>query len=190
MQVGSFNIRGLGGRVKQRKVKNLIVTEKIDFMMIQETKMAGIEESFYNKLWGSSEFQWSSLDSNGAPGGLLNLWNKEKLKMIFTFSGDGFCGIRGLWGVNNNFGRGLWILAGDFNAVLRGNERKGCSSQEHRVEIDEFQSFVKDMELVDLPLLGRRYTWFKSNGSAMSRLDRFFYLKNGCQSGRIRCNGL
>lgn len=45
---------------------------------MQETKMAGIEESFYNKLWGSSEFQWSSLDSNGAPGGLLNLWNKEK----------------------------------------------------------------------------------------------------------------
>lgn len=74
-------------------------------------------------------------------------------------------------------GKGLWVLAGDFNAVLKGNERKGCTSQKNRVEINEFQAFVKDMELIDLPLLGRRYTWFKSNGSAMSRLIRILVSK-------------
>jgi hypothetical protein len=28
------------------------------------------------------------------------------------------------------------------------------------------------MELVDLPILGRRFTWFHTNGSTMSRIDR------------------
>ncbi|GKV36148.1 hypothetical protein SLEP1_g44309 [Rubroshorea leprosula] len=31
----------------------------------------------------------------------------------------------------------------------------------------------RDLELVDLPLNGRKFTWYKPNGDAMSRLDRF-----------------
>ncbi|WJX17552.1 hypothetical protein P8452_07455 [Trifolium repens] len=36
----------------------------------------------------------------------------------------------------------------------------------------EFGSFLEDLELVDLNLLGRRFTWYQPNGRAMSRLDR------------------
>jgi hypothetical protein len=39
-------------------------------------------------------------------------------------------------------------------------------------EVVEFQNFVENLELVDLPLLGRRFSWFHSNGRAMSRIDR------------------
>lgn len=28
-------------------------------------------------------------------------------------------------------------------------------------------------ELIDLPLVGRKYTWYRSDGVVMSRLDRF-----------------
>lgn len=35
----------------------------------------------------------------------------------------------------------------------------------------DFKQFVEDMELVDLPLLGREFTWYKADGSAMSCLD-------------------
>jgi hypothetical protein len=40
------------------------------------------------------------------------------------------------------------------------------------MEIVEFNNFIEDLELVDLPLLGRRFTWHQVNGSAMSRIDR------------------
>lgn len=92
---------------------------------------------------------------------MLNLWNKDRFKMIFKFYGEGFIGVHGLWGVNNlkcfimniyspcsmegkrklwddlklskkGFGARLWLLAGDFNAVLKANERKGCSSHVNR----------------------------------------------------------
>nr|KYP72270.1 Transposon TX1 uncharacterized [Cajanus cajan] len=33
--------------------------------------------------------------------------------------------------------------------------------------------FIIESELVDLPLVGRKYTWYKINGKCMSRLDRF-----------------
>lgn len=56
MQIGTFNVRGLGGTSKQNKIKNMVYSEKLDFMLIQETKMTGIEERLCNKLWGISEF--------------------------------------------------------------------------------------------------------------------------------------
>jgi exonuclease III len=42
MIVESFNIRGLGSRVKKRKIRDLIRVENIDFLAHQETKLEGI----------------------------------------------------------------------------------------------------------------------------------------------------
>lgn len=89
------------------------------------------------------------------------------------------------------FGEGLWCIVGDFNVVRSPAERKGT----YRAVDDEgrelrrgFNQFIKDLELADLPLLGRKFTWYRSNGSTMSRLDRFLLSNNwlvrwgGCRS--------
>jgi hypothetical protein len=34
--------------------------------------------------------------------------------------------------------------------------------------------------MVDLPLCGRRYTWFKGDGTSMSRIDRFLLSEEWC----------
>ncbi|PNX54952.1 cysteine-rich receptor-like protein kinase, partial [Trifolium pratense] len=39
-------------------------------------------------------------------------------------------------------------------------------------EIIEFQNFMEALELIDLPLFGRRFTWYQASGGAMSRIDR------------------
>lgn len=56
------------------------------------------------------------------------------------------------------FGHGLWCLARDFTAILNQSERKGSSVQSSRIELEKFQSFVANMELQDVPLLGRKFT--------------------------------
>ncbi|PNY11564.1 hypothetical protein L195_g008173 [Trifolium pratense] len=72
------------------------------------------------------------------------------------------------------FGGGKWCIAGDFNSISSVEERRGLSQGTSPTsEMREFRSFVEDLELEDLPLLGRRFTWFHSNGRAMSRIDRF-----------------
>jgi len=53
------------------------------------------------------------------------------------------------------------------------NERKGISirnSQEN--EIKNFNYFIENNFLLELPSVGRKYTWYKANGSAKSILDR------------------
>ncbi|GLT87908.1 hypothetical protein SLE2022_059610 [Rubroshorea leprosula] len=39
--------------------------------------------------------------------------------------------------------------------------------------MNEFNSFIHDAGLINLPLIGRKYTWYSSNGRHMSRIDRF-----------------
>jgi hypothetical protein len=52
----------------------------------------------------------------------------------------------------------VWCLLGDFNAVLNRVERRGVNQITTNLlsaEIAEFRDFVNDMELIDLPVLGR-----------------------------------
>lgn len=37
----------------------------------------------------------------------------------------------------------------------------------------EFENYLNSLELVDPPILGRKFTWYRADGPAMSRLDRF-----------------
>ncbi|XP_057421573.1 uncharacterized protein LOC130715485 isoform X1 [Lotus japonicus] len=69
----------------------------------------------------------------------------------------------------------LWCVAGDFIVVRSSSERRGvgANSQQHRSESVEFNDFIDEMELLDIPLLGRKFTWVRPNGLQMSRLDRF-----------------
>ena len=52
----SFNMRGLGGRVKKKKVRDLVRTKKVDFMALQNTKDIGMEFNICRGLWGSEDF--------------------------------------------------------------------------------------------------------------------------------------
>jgi hypothetical protein len=40
--------------------------------------------------------------------------------------------------------------------------------------------FIEDNNLVDIPLHGRKFTWFKGDGLSMSRLDRFLLSEEWC----------
>lgn len=50
----------------------------------------------------------------------------------------------------------------------------------NRRELEEFNVFIENMELVDPLSEGRSFTWFSLNGRAMSQLDRFFISDNLC----------
>jgi hypothetical protein len=73
------------------------------------------------------------------------------------------------------FGEGLWCVLEDFNSVRDNSERRGVghhSSGGLSPDMVAFNSFIANLELEDLPLIGRTFTWFHPNGVAMSRLDR------------------
>ncbi|MCH94158.1 LINE-1 reverse transcriptase like, partial [Trifolium medium] len=204
MIVGSFNLRGLGSRVKRRKVRDLVRVENLDFLALQETKLESISDSLVHCLWGSDDCDWVSLPAVGNSGGILSIWRKSAMSVVFTFTGSGFAGVcldslqdqsrcfvinvyakcllaekRRLWDEilmsRRGFGSGCWCVVSDFNSVREESERRGVGdgpSNGQVREMAEFDRFLEDLELVDLPLIGRRFTWFHPNGIAMSRLDR------------------
>ncbi|XP_016206918.1 uncharacterized protein LOC107647354 [Arachis ipaensis] len=57
---------------------------------------------------------------------------------------------------------------GDFNEILHLEERRGASSLSASAE--DFRVWINDMELIDLALNDRKYTWFR--GQSCSRIDR------------------
>lgn len=112
------------------------------------------------------------------------MWSSNQFTMEFSFSGNGFLGVSGLWAKTKQkctviniysscahsirksmwrdlaisktgFGGDLWCMVGDFNAVKCRSERRGVnllsSDPNHAVE---FQEFIDDMNLIDLPVLG------------------------------------
>jgi exonuclease III len=152
MIVASFNVRGLGGSIKKRKVRELIFKNQIDFLAIQETKMESVNDSLCHSLWGSQDCLWACFPSVGSSEGILSLWRKSTSALLFTFTGEGYVGVclewgmerqicfvvnvyakcdlaakRRLWEALRNykrrFGRGLWCILGDFNYVTSGEER-------------------------------------------------------------------
>ena len=66
---------------------------------------------------------------------------------------------------------GAWCLFGDFNVIRYPAERLGCNS--FSPAMFKFSDFVAKHLLVDLPLVGGEYTWFRdSNNPSMPRIDR------------------
>lgn len=54
---------------------------------------------------------------------------------------------------------------------MQKNERKGISNQFNHKEAKEFTDFIEATKPVDLPVLGKKISWFSSDGILMSRLD-------------------
>jgi endonuclease/exonuclease/phosphatase family metal-dependent hydrolase len=68
---------------------------------------------------------------------------------------------------------GPWLLCGDFNMIYRAADKN--NSRLHRGEMRRFQGLLDDLELVEVHLSGRCFTW--NNGRdvpTMERLDRAF----------------
>jgi len=66
-----------------------------------------------------------------------------------------------------------WCILGYFNSIRNEGERRGISqARGNKREMQGFNNFIDSMEMVDIPCIGRKYTWYRPNGKAKSRLDR------------------
>ncbi|GKV29201.1 hypothetical protein SLEP1_g38147 [Rubroshorea leprosula] len=165
----------------------------------KETKMGMIDKRACRSVWGIDEVDWVAKNAEGMSGGILCVWNPSTLKKKRVLEGEYCIGIEGVWGTEEVLvciinvyspcqimgkralwielknmvtgGGSMWCVVGDFNAIRRIEERWGCRSVS--TEMREFDYFIQESELIDLPLAGRKFTWYHSNGNQMSRIDRF-----------------
>lgn len=65
-------------------------------------------------------------------------------------------------------------FVGYFNTVRHPSERRGRGMDTPWSECNNFEDFISYCGLEDLNLSGRKYTWYREDGSAMSKIDRVF----------------
>ena len=209
MKLVSWNVRGLGGLEKRREVRRL-VGEKSPFgLCLQETKLSVCDDFLCTSLWGDANHAFSYQSSVGASGGMLIVWNTNEVEVWSSGSQEHALFIHGRFiGTKEEFylfniyapcdsraKQALWeslsarlqllsganvCLCGDFNAVRNVEERWSKRGNSAVYDVTHLSSFIDDNGLLNLPLCGRRYTWFKGDGSAMSRLDRVLLSEEWC----------
>jgi len=97
MKVMTYNVRGLGGRVKCGYLKNLMAKEEVEMLCIQETKLELIDRALCQRIWGENDVEWFVSLTINRGRGLLCLWNKEDFSLQNSFHGQGFLAIKGIW---------------------------------------------------------------------------------------------
>ncbi|GKV15742.1 hypothetical protein SLEP1_g26499 [Rubroshorea leprosula] len=60
-----------------------------------------------------------------------------------------------------------------FTKMRDKEERRGRYTDV--VDMRGFNDFILDASLEEIPMVGRKFTWYKSDGTAMSKLDRFLF---------------
>jgi len=71
-----------------------------------------------------------------------------------------------------------WCAVGDFNSISSREKRKNLIFVfDYSREIKGFNAFIEEAELTDIPLTGRKFTWYKPNGLVKSRIGRVLVLK-------------
>ncbi|KAL8508140.1 hypothetical protein ACS0TY_018633 [Phlomoides rotata] len=160
-----------------------------------------MDREFCKIFWEDDEFYWAYNGSTGMSGGLLCTWRSSCFIMESCLDRTGALEIKGFWGENkvkcsvvnvympcirtrryeifdewNNiyplYEDYILCFAGDFNTVRTSCERKGRGMATSFQECDKFNDFISTCGLEELSLRGRKYTWYKEDGSAMSRIDR------------------
>lgn len=145
----------------------------------------------------------------GASGGLVTIWDKSKVEVWYTVRGAHFLMIHGrfiktnedfyivnvyapcnrsaqqvLWNLLSarllSLGNNKVCVCGDFNTVWSVEERRSVRGSQLVDDCAPFNDFIEDRVLIDLPLCGRKFTWFKGDGRSMSRLDRFLLSEEWC----------
>ncbi|XP_057451987.1 uncharacterized protein LOC130743775 [Lotus japonicus] len=141
-------------------------------------------------IWNAKAFAVEEVVQGGGFLGLVGVWtaNHHRCVIVNIYFACGLADKRALWSSLLEWRQQCqdpsWCLLGDFNAVRYEDKRRGVAGVLpcQRREMAEFNLFIDNMELLDLPLAGRKFTWRRPNNQAHSRIDRFLVSKEWCDA--------
>jgi exonuclease III len=196
----TWNVRGLNDQNKKNNVKKHIQLSKPHVIALQETKLSNVTSTTTREVVGGSYDMFLAIEAQGASGGMLLTWKSSMFTKlahnqgIYTLSvdlannsDDTIFRITTVYGPTQHSDRHTffselraakptnmlpWIVTGDFNVTLNPLDRSNQNHTQH--EMRQFQAEVHNLELIDLTLKGRKFTWSSERENpTFVRLDRF-----------------
>ncbi|GFS42115.1 hypothetical protein Acr_00g0078180 [Actinidia rufa] len=170
---------GLGKKEKRRRVKKIIRERKVDFVLLQESKMENVNRGMVRQLWKDDNFDFVEVGADGSAGVCYAIGTWRIFSLEEACCNRRFILVkverREMWSVISKLRSSFpypWCMGGDFNEIRKIGDRQECTRS--GIGMRDFNRFIDGMELYDLPMLGRKYTWSNSQeGEKWSRIDRF-----------------
>jgi hypothetical protein len=198
----SWNVRGLNSLAKQEEVRQVINLHKPLVVSLQETRLAENTIPMINNIMGpmfSSNFRY--LPAEVTRGRILLTCKDDGYQFTdilikcytisvtvvdsrtnsqWTLAGvygpqedfDKRLFLRELWSIKD-LARPTWLVMGDFNLIYLDQDKS--NGRLNRRMMTRFTITLNHMEVREVPLLGRCFTWSNDHASpTMSKIDRVF----------------
>ncbi|KAJ4813587.1 RNA-directed DNA polymerase (reverse transcriptase)-related family protein [Rhynchospora pubera] len=195
----TWNVRGLNDLDKRLAVRQTILLERPAIVCLQETKWDAPTNSLVYQSCGFRFANFQTIDSIGTRGGVLLAWDgrifsllnsqatQHLLSVDLELNKDGSrLRLTAVYGPSTSETRPAflhslqaatpvsgtpWLLCGDFNVTISPTERTNSSYGIQDSEL--FRDTLCNLQLIDLPLSDRNYTWSNMRPSpSMAKLDR------------------
>lgn len=169
-------------------------------LCLQETKWKEDDIQNVREAVGAKYMSYVVLTAIGTAGGVLLAWDANLMTLVdkqvgvYTLSVDLMVNIdtsvlrvTGVYGPSNQRDKFAFfeelkeakstiamplMVAGDFNVTLNLQDRSNLNH--HVNQMRGFRGLIEQLELIDLPLHGRRYTWSNERENpTFVRLDKF-----------------
>jgi exonuclease III len=203
MKIITWNIRGLNGCSKQKLLWDLIIVEKPEILLLQETKCTSKDiDKLLPYCWKLGGVV--AIDATGTTDGLAILWNtnvvllenfittKWSITADYRLIGSNKPGhltnvygpasprdkqafLRSLHYVASLAQHNNWTVGGDFNIIRSLEEKRGGSRRLDR-DFGDFNTLIDDLHLIDLDTNNGLHTWTNRRTGIHQitcKLDRF-----------------
>lgn len=195
----NWNVRGLNNSARRGVVKDLVFDTRCTVACLQETKIQHVDTAVVNETLGHQFIQnFVFLPAQQTRGGALLAVHQDFYKIIdsrvgtFSVSAkiEATTSLQEWWltvvygpqgdSEKLQFLQELrmikqqipekWLVIGDFNMILSAEDKS--NNNLNRRLMGEFRKLINDLELKELRLRGRKFTW--SNDTTQTRIDRAF----------------
>jgi len=193
-------VRGLNRKARRDSARPMVNSINPDVVCLQETKKEAISGRMVISMLGSDFDQFVVLPADGTRGGILLAWRGgvchalssriDNFSVSVHFESEEgpswwFTGVYGpqqddqkimflqeLHNIRQDC-QGPWAIGGDFNLIYPAEDKNNANV--NRAMMGWFRHFLDDMELNEIPLLGRKFTWSNDRVTpTLVRLDRVF----------------
>jgi exonuclease III len=195
----NWNVRGLNNTARRKVVRDLVGDCRATIVTLQETKLQNVDRQVVLATLGDRfADNFVALPASGTSGGILvavdaNHYSITNSKLgvhsvtakIVSVAGPIEWYITAVYDPQEDNDKlqflgevrwikhsvtDDWLLIGDFNMILQAADKSNPNL--NRRLMGAFREVVRDLELKELNLRGRKFTW--TNDRTQSRIDRAF----------------
>ena len=195
-----WNVRGLNCRSRRNVVRELVSQENISLLSLQETKLADISVSLILEICGAG-FDYFFKPATNTCGGILLAWRTDAWSVsnpiirshsltakVTLLQNGGSWWLTCVYGPQGNHEKLLfldelseiratcqdtWLVWGDFNLIYQAADKN--NTRLNRRMMSSFRHFLDEVELQEIRLRGRLYTWSNERDfPTLEHLDRVF----------------